>query len=186
MKKIKKILTLGFTSTGRAHLIKKISEKMNVALKAETKLVIKKYYPDMNIFLDKSWTNKKNNDFLKDKFIIQIPRHYKKNIQIQNAGNITLYRALSEKNNNKYNDWETLNMELAIKGFTCEHSKIIKKKFKPGLLILRHGGPVSSDPIFLEELDHQNIKIITNTITKVINLWLYKILKRKFFYEDQS
>ena len=155
-------------------------------MKTETKLIIKKYYVNMNIFLDKDWINEENNDFLKNKFIIQIPRHYKKNIQIKNAGDITLYRVLSDKNKNKYDTWETLDVELAIKGITCNHRKIIKKKFKPGLLILRHGGPISSDPIFLEELNHHMITIITNKISKLINVCHYRILKRKFLYEDQA
>ena len=136
-------------------------KKEDNLIKNDTKLILKKYSPGMNIFLDRDYINKKNNKFLINKYILQIPRHYKKNIEIQHNGNIILYRALCNKNNNTYEDWKILDKKLSITGISCIHVNVIKKEFNSGLHIIKSGGPVSSDPIFLEKLEDQDI-IINN------------------------
>ena len=64
-----------------------------------------------------------------------------------------IYRPICEANNNlNYKDWEKVNFEIMIIGLTCVHQKIVKKSFKKGNIILNSGGPVASDPIFIEGL----------------------------------
>jgi hypothetical protein len=135
-------------------------KKEDNLIKKDLKLSLKKYKIQTNIFLDRNYINEKNNKFLDNKYIIQIPRHYKKNIQIQHSGNIILYRVLCTKNDNEYNEWKILDIELFIPGISCIHKKVIKKEFNSGLYIIKPGGPISSDPIFLEKLEDQNIVIL--------------------------
>ena len=82
-----------------------------------------------------------------------IKRHQEKDIKIKIKEDLIIYRPICEKNDNSiYNDWEKVNYEIAIIGGTCAHKKIVKKKFKKGYISLSSGGPIASDPIFVEGL----------------------------------
>ena len=126
-------------------------------------VIVKKYFPGINIYLDRNYFNHKNDEKLNGLTLIQIPRHRASDIHLNVVDDIIVYRVLCEKNNNeKYKDWEKQNFELAIIGDSCVHTTVVKKKFKKGIVKITSGGPVASDPIFIDKLtlNEQEIKVI--------------------------
>jgi len=95
-------------------------------------VVIKKYYPGLNIFLDRNYFNHRNDEKLKGLYLVQIPRHYStKDIFLNVFNEIIIYRVLCEQNNNEeYTNWEKANYKLLIIGGGCIHKEVVKKKFK--------------------------------------------------------
>ena len=126
-------------------------------------IIVKKYFPGINIYFDRNYFNHNNDKKLNGLTLIQISRHRVSDIHLNVVDDIIIYRILCEKNNNeKYKDWEKQNFELAIIGGSCVHTTVVKKKFKKGIVKIASGGPVASDPIFIDKLtsNEQEIKII--------------------------
>ena len=121
--------------------------KLNVNFK---EVFIIGYYPGLNIFSNRHYFNHRNDEKLKGLYLIQIPRHYSKDIYLNAFNEIIIYRVLCKKNNNKrYINWEKENYKLEIIGSTCVHTDVIKKKYKENIIKIAAGGPISSDPIFI-------------------------------------
>ena len=137
---------------------------------------VKKYRSGINIFLDRHYINHKNNDKLKDFYLIQIPRHFRHHFTIKVLNEIVIYRATCQKNFlkytgiesefNNYDDWEAENFDIAIIGDSCIHSRLVKKKFKKGVHKIKSGGPHSSDPIFVDNLNYGKLAF---EIEKIFN-----------------
>tara|TARA_Y100000590_G_C15706195_1_gene1008723 strand:+ start:1337 stop:2005 length:669 start_codon:yes stop_codon:yes gene_type:complete len=137
---------------------------------------VKKYRAGLNIFLDRHYINHKNDNKLKGFYIIQIPRHFRHHFNIRVLNEIVVYRASCEKNFykytgtesefNNYQGWELENFEIAIIGDSCIHSKLFKKKYKKGLYKFKSGGPLSSDPFFIDNLNNNQIAF---EIEKILN-----------------
>ena len=126
-------------------------------------IIVKKYFPGINIYLDRNYFNHNNDEKLNGLTLIQISRHRVSDIHLNVVDDIIIYRVLCEKNNNeKYKDWEKQNFELAIIGSSCVHTTVVKKKNKKGIVKIASGGPVASDPIFIDNLtsNEQEIKVI--------------------------
>ena len=120
-------------------------------------IFIKKYYSDRNYF------NHKNDKKLEDLYLLQIPRHYKKDIFLETTKQITVYRVLCKKNNNKkYMGWKKESYKLAIIGRSCVHTDIVKKRMERGSVKISAGGPISSDPIFFytNNLNEKDLQIL--------------------------
>tara|TARA_B100000780_G_scaffold263462_1_gene217366 strand:- start:172 stop:771 length:600 start_codon:yes stop_codon:yes gene_type:complete len=117
------------------------------------KRYITKYSNEKNIWSDRIYYNHKNDEKLLNFYLIEINRHQQKDINIHVDENVIIYRPICEANNNlNYKSWEKVNFEIMIIGQTCVHQKIVKKSFKKGSINLNSGGPVASDPIFIEGL----------------------------------
>lgn len=113
-------------------------------------VIIKKYYPGLNIFLDRHYFNHFNEGRLKELYLVQVQRHYTKNIELIITGEITVYRSLCYRNDNqKYEDWKKEDFKLLIIGKGCIAEEVRSKKFQKGKVTLNSGGPMSSDPIFI-------------------------------------
>ena len=112
-----------------------------------------KYSVEKNIWADRIYYNHKNDIKLLKFYLIRIKRHQKQDIKIEIKEDLIIYRPICEKNDNSnYKNWEKVDFEIAIIGGTCAHKKIVKKKFKKGYISLSSGGPIASDPIFVEGL----------------------------------
>ena len=61
--------------------------------------------------------------------------------------------------NSSYMDWEKANFDLEINGMSGTHKEVVKKYFLKGVVKLNSGGPKSSDPIFLDITNNNDIKI---------------------------
>ena len=60
-------------------------------------------------------------------------------------------------NNEKYIDWLDAGYSIEINGLSCVHKKVIKKYFTNGVLTVQAGGPISADPIFIDESKSDNM-----------------------------
>jgi hypothetical protein len=128
--------------------------KLNINYK---KIFIKKYFSGLNIYSDRHYFNHKNDEKLSKLYLVQIPRHFKDQINLEVFNEVIIYRVLCAENNNaKYVNWERENYKLAIIGRSCAHTEIVKKKFKKGIIEIDPGGPISSDPIFIYDTMSNN------------------------------
>ena len=129
----------------------------------EPQLNIEIYSKETNIFSDRTYYNHRNDEKLLNFYIIKNLRHSIKDIHINFLNDVEIYRAICTMNdNNMYNNWEIADFTVAIVGSwdSCVHNKIVKKKFKKGEVVLKSGGPQTSDPIFiLSNLDNKKTKI---------------------------
>tara|TARA_X000000368_G_scaffold389261_1_gene351461 strand:+ start:1701 stop:2189 length:489 start_codon:yes stop_codon:yes gene_type:complete len=121
--------------------------------KIELKII--KYSSSSKIFSDRDYINKKNYLFLKNKILIQQPRHNNQLIKIKINKKVIIYRSLCKKNDNKYySNWTRIDQKIEVKGITCTHTALVSKRFLPGIIRLLSGGPIASDPIFIELIDN--------------------------------
>ncbi len=118
-------------------------------------LEITQYLPMTTIFIDRDYINNKNDDFLKDKILIKQNRHNNQLIKLKINKKVIIYRVLCKNNDNKfYSQWHKISTKIQIKGISCNHTNIVKKFFLPGVIILLAGGPIASDPIFLDKIEN--------------------------------
>ena len=141
---------------------------INKNFKPIHKVFLKNYYPGINIYSDRHYYNHVNDNKLKGFGVIQLLKHQSANIELTSYDEIFVYRALCKhNNNNSYKDWEKVDFKILIITHSCIFEKLVKKKFNKGKIILRAGGPKSSDPIFVFnekeglklEIDEPNINI---------------------------
>lgn len=121
------------------------------------------YFPKINIYSDRSYFNHKNDNKINNFILIQLPRHYRKSIIIDSLQDVIIYRPICKKNKNDiYNNWESVKFEIKVIGASCIHSILKRKKYEKGLIELLPGGPVSTDPIFIEgnNISLSSLKII--------------------------
>jgi hypothetical protein len=105
------------------------------------------------MFSDRTYHDIIGNEELENSNMIQIPRHYFGNIQIEINNEVTVYRILSKKNDNSFlKDWELTNIKLNVRGYSCSHTLVVKKVFNKGLIRLFSGGPLASSPIIIKSL----------------------------------
>jgi hypothetical protein len=120
-----------------------------------------KYLLKQNIWIDRIFYNQKNEEKLRDYYIIQLERHRNKNLKITFLEDVTIYRPICKLNNNsKYKNWELDNFELLIIGSSCVHSQVYKKKYTKGTYFFSSGGPISSDPILISGISKIDSVII--------------------------
>ena len=128
-------------------------------IEISNKLATTVYSKNTSIFIDRLYFDSVGDKRLEGLYILQIPRHFSQNIRFKSSIDIVIYRAISDSNNNKdyYKDnWSQTDIQTHIQGQTSLHDKVIKKVFPADNLIeLRPGGPVSSDPIFIEFLGYK-------------------------------
>ena len=130
-------------------------------LKKRLNYSIIEYDKGANIFNDREYTDISNSNYFLKKKLIQLPRHHKDKVIIFSKNNLTVYRPTCSKNDNsRYNDWKKLDIKVNIEGFSCSHKQIYFKKFDSFLIILKSGGPISADPIFLETNDNSFFLVI--------------------------
>ncbi len=124
------------------------------------KIRLIKYSPGLNIFSDRNYYNHINDDLLEKKYLLQIPRHYKKKIKILFLKNTKVFKVICNSNKNNLDGWKKSKDNIMIISSTCVHKEIYKKNFEKGKYVFDHGGPISADPIFLEISKPSDIKII--------------------------
>ena len=123
-------------------------------------IIINNYNNAYYIYNDRAYTNKLNDDKLIGKTLIQISRNKIDNLKIILSTDTFVYRVLCDKNDNKtYQDWITVNYNVEINGLSCAHKKVVKKYFSKGIVELNAGGPISSDPIFIETSNFSKVFI---------------------------
>ena len=143
--------------------INNFKEKVKISIGYKNDIIfnLKKYQNFENIWNDRDYMNSVQNSAINDFYILKQDRHNKTKIAIIVKEKIKIIRVLCEKNDNShYDDWEKLDLNFYIKGDSCFHKKSVSKKFDVGSYLLKAGGPLSSDPIFIKDLrDIKNFQI---------------------------
>jgi hypothetical protein len=125
--------------------------KIGTAKKEYREFLITKYTAGLPLFSDRNYHDSIGDPKLEGLYLIQIPRHYFKTLEIKIGEPVTIYRMLTEKNNNSaFKDWKRENIAIKIKGNSCTHSFVVSKDFGPGNYKLEIGGPVATSPILFK------------------------------------
>ena len=139
------ILSSGFTSIQNEDKL----QAKDIEAFQKVPLLIKPYEPGEPIFWDRPYSDHLKDERLKGLYLVKIPRHLKFDVMINIPKDMTVYRAICDKNRNDFIDWGKTTILMAIGGDSCINLKVIKKEIKAGWRSFKPGGPVSSSPIFL-------------------------------------
>jgi len=120
------------------------------------KMIITRYSKELPVFLDRLYFDSVGDARLDGLYTIRIPRHYSGDIFIESSKDLIIYRAISNDNNNTYLiNWELSDVPINVIGKSTTHTKIFKKLFSADKAIkLSAGGPIASDPIFIQVLNY--------------------------------
>ena len=130
----------------------------------EAKFTFSIYKKGIPLFLDRSYSEEIGDSRLEGLYLIQIPRHFRKNIIIKSDIPITVYRMLDINENNLNYIYEKTDIKVKVVGHSLTHNIVVEKFFEPGIITLSAGGPTSSSPILISTKQikpiNQFIKII--------------------------
>ena len=150
------IFILPNTSTLRMkyHAIRKNINKIQI-------VDIKNYHSGIKVYSDRQYYDTLMDSSLDIDYVIQLPRHYKKDILINAPNDIIIYRSIAKENDNKiFAHWEKSDSKVYIKGQSSNHTELVFKRFDRGEIHLKSGGPKSASVIFIKNiLLDSNLKI---------------------------
>jgi hypothetical protein len=120
------------------------------------KMIVTRYSKESPVFLDRLYFDSVGDARLDGLYTIRMPRHYSGDISIESSKDLIIYRAVSNDNNNTYLiNWELSDVPINVIGKSTTHTKIFKKLFSADKAIkLSAGGPIASDPIFIQVLNY--------------------------------
>ena len=123
------------------------------------------YKKGVPLFLDRSYTDEIGDERLDGLKLIQIPRHSKKKIKIKSNFPYTIYRLISNEERNLNHNYLETDIKVKVVGYSLTHNQVVKKKFKPGITILKPGGPIATSPILISTgTNDDNLKNIEISI----------------------
>lgn len=122
------------------------------------------YSKNEPIFNDRDYLNTDFDKRLEGLHLIKLNRHrdFRDLITLDIKIPITLYRIISLENENNFlHTYETTDIKVNIAGPSSTHTKVIKKSFLPGIVMLSAGKGLSSSPILIssnrDELFRKNV-----------------------------
>ena len=119
------------------------------------KKILTQYTPGTPVFSDRNYFDVIGDSTFNNCYVVQIPRHYSKDIIITINRPVIIYRVLTSSNDNSIHEsWEQTNIKINVKGNSCIHNRVVSKEFNTGTVTLKSGGPVASSPIIIEEKKH--------------------------------
>ena len=116
----------------------------------DAKLTFSRYSFGVPMYLDHPYSDSIGDKRLEGLNIIKIARHQKADIRIYTKYPISIYRVTNDKNNGLRHDFKNTDIKVNLVGISSIHDKVVKKDFKPGLIVLAAGGPISSSRILFE------------------------------------
>jgi len=119
------------------------------------KMLSIRYTAKTPVFLDRLYFDTVGDERLEGLSLVQIPRHHSEDVVIEAHKPATVYRIISEDNDNTpFDGWTTTDIPVNVEGYTTTHTRVIKKDFPAGVITLNPGGPVASSPILIEVHGH--------------------------------
>jgi hypothetical protein len=115
-------------------------------------ILIKRYSVGTPVFIDRDYYDHSNigDKRLEGLCLIQIPRHYNYPITIKAKKPLTIYRLISESNDNSiFNSYKQTDIIVNVVGASSSHTKVLKKDFSAGTILISPGGPGSASPILI-------------------------------------
>jgi hypothetical protein len=130
--------------------VKQLGKKNNILTPYAKNILISRYTTGSPFFLDRSYFDQIGDSRLEGLFLIQITRHRKNFIDIEVNSPLTVYRLISESNENDiFNSYIETDIKVKVVGSSSIHTKVLKKDFLKGRIRLPAGGPVSASPILI-------------------------------------
>ena len=115
------------------------------------KFVITRYSAGTSVFQDREYFDTIGDERLEGLYLVQIPRHYKENIIVEAHQPLTIYRFISDDNDNSvFDSWIPSDIPIKVRGFTTTHTRVVTKDFPAGKITLPPGGPIASSPILIK------------------------------------
>ena len=115
------------------------------------KIVITRYTAQTPVFSDRQYFDTVGDERLEGLYLVQVPRHHGENIVIEAHRPVTVYRFVSDDNDNTaFASWTPTDIPVKVRGFTTTHTRVVKKAFPAGTITLEPGGPVAASPVLIE------------------------------------
>jgi len=117
-------------------------------------MVTLKYTARTPVFLDKLYYDTVGDERLEGLSLLQIPRHHSEDVIIDVDGPSTIYRFISEDNDNTdFASWTPSDIPIHVRGYTTTHTRVVENDFPAGIITLKPGGPIASSPILIKVHD---------------------------------
>ena len=114
---------------------------------------IKNYHSGIKVYSDRQYYDALMDSSLDIDYVVQLPRHYKKDILINASNDIIIYRSIAKENDNKiFQYWEKSDSKVYIEGQSSNHTELVFKRFDRGKIYLKSGGPKSASVIFIKNI----------------------------------
>ena len=162
MKKYIAVFVLGIILGGLIHNnryyftlpFKKLSteeaKKFNILNFYNKSILISRYTQGSPLWIDRSYFDQIGDKRLEGLFLILTKRHRQDLVMINGINPLTVYRLVSESNNNNiFEGYEETDIRVKIVGGGSTHTKVLKKNFPKGIISLATGGPTSASPILI-------------------------------------
>ena len=118
-------------------------------VEGEVEVFVMKYTKGVPLYSNRPYVDTVGPKELEGLTLIQIPRHYRERIRIETKKPITVYRLVTESND----DWlmegyEKTALKVNVVGRSI-YRGVMKRSFPPGSVVLYPGGPSSASPILI-------------------------------------
>lgn len=119
------------------------------------------------LFSDRSYFDRIGDLRLDSIYVLQIPRHTIKPIEIMLKREVIIYRLITNYNENIiFNNWNLTDIKVFVQGKSCIHTTVVSKKFNSGTVILNSGEGVASSPILIRDLSTTKTNIPLTILNK--------------------
>lgn len=119
------------------------------------KITVVRYAEKTPVFLDRQYFDTIGDERLEGLFLVQIPRHHSENIVIEAQRPLTIYRLISDDNDNTpFDSWTPSDIPVNVRGFSTTHTRVVEKDYPAGLITLNPGGDVAASPILIRVHDY--------------------------------
>ena len=126
-----------------------LAKKFNILNFYNKSILISRYTAGSPLWIDRTYFDQIGDTRLEGLFLILTKRHRQKVIMINAINPLTIYRLVSDSNNNDiFDGYEETDIKVLVVGGSV-HTKVIKKQFQKGMISLTPGGPTSSSPILI-------------------------------------
>jgi hypothetical protein len=127
-----------------------LAKRQNILTSYNKSIIVSKYTTGSPLFIDRSYFDQNGDKRLEGLFLILTTRHRQGLIEINSKYPITVYRLVSEANDNSiFDDYEVTDIKVKVVGGGSVHTKVLKKNFPKGIISLAAGGPTSASPILI-------------------------------------
>jgi len=124
-------------------------EDFKLLMAEKTNVFVTKYTKGVPLFSDRPYVDTVGPQELEGLTLIQIPRHSKQRFRIDSKKPLTVYRLVSDSNDNWLLDgYQKTDLKVNVVGNSI-HREVVKRSFPSGIIDLYAGGPTSSSPILL-------------------------------------
>ncbi len=141
---------LGGVVHNNRHYFTRLFKKQGKQFSYKRSILVSRYTAGSPLFIDRSYYDQIGDKRLEGLFQILTTRHRQGLIVIKEKNPLTVYRLVSESNENHiFDEYKETDIRVKVLGSSSVHTKVLKKNFPKGIVSLAAGGPVSASPILI-------------------------------------